>query len=155
MPRVTWYTWLEQGRQVDASRSFLDALARALLLDVAQHEHLLLLAAPGSEIPAWCASSRSPTMTVRHGWRCRALPPDDWHRRRRCAASVYCVEGWRVPLDREGRALCVGCGQWWASSSSRRCSRRWTPGRRRRRGQGQRHRGRPAGRARSRRFSHK
>jgi transcriptional regulator with XRE-family HTH domain len=43
---VTWYTWLEQGRPINASRSVLDALARTLLLDDAQHAHLLALAAP-------------------------------------------------------------------------------------------------------------
>ncbi len=42
---VTWYTWLEQGRDVNPSRSVLDALARALLLDDAEHAHLLVLAA--------------------------------------------------------------------------------------------------------------
>jgi transcriptional regulator with XRE-family HTH domain len=41
---VTWYTWLEQGRAVNPSRSVLDAVARALLLDDAQHAHLLTLA---------------------------------------------------------------------------------------------------------------
>jgi hypothetical protein len=43
---VTWYTWLEQGRPINASRSVLDALARTLLLDDAEHAHLLALAAP-------------------------------------------------------------------------------------------------------------
>jgi transcriptional regulator with XRE-family HTH domain len=42
---VTWYTWLEQGRPINASRAVLDALARTLLLDDAQHDHLLALAA--------------------------------------------------------------------------------------------------------------
>ena len=41
---VTWYTWLEQGRAVNPSRSVLDSVARALLLDEAQHAHLLTLA---------------------------------------------------------------------------------------------------------------
>lgn len=50
---VTWYTWLEQGRDVNPSRSVLDALARALLLDDAEHAHLLVLAddAPGPSAP--------------------------------------------------------------------------------------------------------
>jgi transcriptional regulator with XRE-family HTH domain len=43
---VTWYTWLEQGRPINVSRAVLDALARTLLLDEAQHEHLIALAAP-------------------------------------------------------------------------------------------------------------
>ena len=44
---VTWYTWLEQGRPINPSRSVLDALARALLLDDAEHAHLLVLADEG------------------------------------------------------------------------------------------------------------
>ena len=41
---VTWYTWLEQGRAEHPSRAVLDAVARALLLDDAEHAHLLTLA---------------------------------------------------------------------------------------------------------------
>ena len=48
---VTWYTWLEQGRNISASEQVVDALARALLLDPDQHRHLRSLAglatAPG------------------------------------------------------------------------------------------------------------
>jgi transcriptional regulator with XRE-family HTH domain len=41
---VTWYTWLEQGRNISASEQVIDALARALLLDPDQHRHLRGLA---------------------------------------------------------------------------------------------------------------
>ncbi|MGV9678205.1 helix-turn-helix transcriptional regulator [Nocardia sp. NPDC003482] len=41
---LTWYTWLEQGRDVMASRQVIDALARALRLDPVQHRHLRGLA---------------------------------------------------------------------------------------------------------------
>jgi transcriptional regulator with XRE-family HTH domain len=41
---VTWYTWLEQGRDIVASAQVIDALARALLLDADQHRHLRALA---------------------------------------------------------------------------------------------------------------
>jgi transcriptional regulator with XRE-family HTH domain len=37
---ATWYTWLEQGRDITASAQVLDALARALRLDPDQHRHL-------------------------------------------------------------------------------------------------------------------
>ncbi len=37
---VTWYTWLEQGRDIAASPQVVDALARALLLDPDQRRHL-------------------------------------------------------------------------------------------------------------------
>jgi transcriptional regulator with XRE-family HTH domain len=45
---LTWYTWLEQGRRINASRDVLRAIGRALRLDDAGQEHLLSLAEPGS-----------------------------------------------------------------------------------------------------------
>ena len=41
---VTWYTWLEQGRPINASGQVLAAVARTLLLDGAEREHLFRLA---------------------------------------------------------------------------------------------------------------
>ena len=41
---VTWYTWLEQGRQINASAQVLDAVAGTLRLDRAEREHLYRLA---------------------------------------------------------------------------------------------------------------
>jgi len=41
---VTWYTWLEQGRQINASPQVLDAVARTLRLDQAERWHLYRLA---------------------------------------------------------------------------------------------------------------
>ncbi|NMH75750.1 helix-turn-helix domain-containing protein [Pseudonocardia xinjiangensis] len=41
---VTWYTWLEQGRQIKPSRQVLDALARTLRLSPAEHGYILSLA---------------------------------------------------------------------------------------------------------------
>lgn len=41
---VTWYTWLEQGRPINASTQVLDAVARTLRLDGAEREHLYRLA---------------------------------------------------------------------------------------------------------------
>jgi transcriptional regulator with XRE-family HTH domain len=40
---VTWYTWLEQGRPINASVQVLDAVARTLQLDQAEREHLYRL----------------------------------------------------------------------------------------------------------------
>jgi transcriptional regulator with XRE-family HTH domain len=37
---ITWYTWLEQGRPINPSGQVVDAVARALLLDSHEHEHL-------------------------------------------------------------------------------------------------------------------
>jgi len=41
---VTWYTWLEQGRRINASTQVLDAVARTLRLDTAERWHLYRLA---------------------------------------------------------------------------------------------------------------
>ena len=41
---VTWYTWLEQGREINASTQVLDALARTLRLDRAERWHMYVLA---------------------------------------------------------------------------------------------------------------
>ncbi|MFD4996589.1 helix-turn-helix transcriptional regulator [Streptomyces buecherae] len=62
---VTWYTWLEQGRDIHVSAQVLDAIARALLLDPNEREHLFTLAgvadpAPGTE----CATVSDPIRTL-------------------------------------------------------------------------------------------
>jgi MmyB-like transcription regulator ligand binding domain/Helix-turn-helix domain len=50
---ITWYTWLEQGRDISTSTQVIDALARALLLTGDQHRHLRELAdLPPPEPPA-------------------------------------------------------------------------------------------------------
>jgi hypothetical protein len=41
---VTWYTWLEQGRPINASVQVLGAVAQTLKLDQAEREHLYRLA---------------------------------------------------------------------------------------------------------------
>jgi transcriptional regulator with XRE-family HTH domain len=43
---VTWYTWLEQGRPVQASPLVLNRLADVFQLDIAQREYLFALATP-------------------------------------------------------------------------------------------------------------
>jgi transcriptional regulator with XRE-family HTH domain len=43
---VTWYTWLEQGRRINASNDVLRSIGRALRLDEAGQEHLVMLARP-------------------------------------------------------------------------------------------------------------
>ncbi len=40
---VTWYTWLEQGRDINPSKQVLDAVARALRLSPSEHEYVLAL----------------------------------------------------------------------------------------------------------------
>src|SRR5271170_6217073 len=41
---TTWYTWLEQGRDVKPSSEVLGALGKALKLDAAEKRHLFILA---------------------------------------------------------------------------------------------------------------
>jgi transcriptional regulator with XRE-family HTH domain len=41
---VTWYTWLEQGRDINASEQVLAAISRTLRLDPHEHAHLFTLA---------------------------------------------------------------------------------------------------------------
>ncbi|NIH77557.1 helix-turn-helix transcriptional regulator [Amycolatopsis viridis] len=41
---VTWYTWLEQGRDIHASEQVLNAIARTLRLDPYERSHLYTLA---------------------------------------------------------------------------------------------------------------
>ena len=63
---VTWYTWLEQGRPIKASAQVLTAVARTLLLDPAEREHLFRLA----DIPD-AASAAGPG-----GAGCEQVPPE-------------------------------------------------------------------------------
>lgn len=49
---VTWYTWLEQSRDIQVSVQVLDALARTLLLDPSERAHLFQLAAATDPTPA-------------------------------------------------------------------------------------------------------
>src|SRR6478736_6555626 len=41
---VTWYTWLEQGRDINVSTQVLDAIATALRFDRQERSHLFRLA---------------------------------------------------------------------------------------------------------------
>lgn len=41
---ITWYTWLEQGRDINPSRQVLDALAATMRLTPAEHDYVLALA---------------------------------------------------------------------------------------------------------------
>ncbi len=54
---VTWYTWLEQGRDINVSEQVLEAIARTLMLDRDERAHLLSLAgAVDQQIAAECAA---------------------------------------------------------------------------------------------------
>jgi transcriptional regulator with XRE-family HTH domain len=54
---VTWYTWLEQGRDIKVSDQVLEAIARALLLDRDERAHLFTLAGSvDQDVGRECAS---------------------------------------------------------------------------------------------------
>jgi transcriptional regulator with XRE-family HTH domain len=58
---VTWYTWLEQGRPINASTQVLDAIARTLKLDAVERAHLFRLAdVPGADPPESCVECPLP-----------------------------------------------------------------------------------------------
>jgi transcription regulator MmyB-like protein/helix-turn-helix protein len=59
---VTWYTWLEQGRDIKVSERVLDAVARTLDLDAAERDHLFVLANRTGPEPASSATSLPSTV---------------------------------------------------------------------------------------------
>ncbi len=48
---VTWYTWMEQARDIQASVQVLDSVARALMLDRGERSHLFALANVADPMP--------------------------------------------------------------------------------------------------------
>jgi transcriptional regulator with XRE-family HTH domain len=76
---ITWYTWLEQARDVNPSRQVLDALARTLQLSEPEHVYLLSLAGyasassaapaePEHLVPLLDALVDSPAFTLTPNW---------------------------------------------------------------------------------------
>jgi transcriptional regulator with XRE-family HTH domain len=61
---ATWYTWLEQGRDVRASLDVFEAISRALRLTPAERMHLVLLGR-GEEAPPCSAPAERVSPTVR------------------------------------------------------------------------------------------
>jgi transcriptional regulator with XRE-family HTH domain len=64
---VTWYTWLEQGRDINVSTQVVDAIARTLKLDRYEWAHLSTLAgiATGPQ-PQQCAALPAAVRKVMH-----------------------------------------------------------------------------------------
>ena len=60
---ITWYTWLEQGRRINASHDVLSAIGRALRLDDAGQDHLIALTEPGTAVME--APAEAPNALVR------------------------------------------------------------------------------------------
>ncbi|MEU9172711.1 helix-turn-helix transcriptional regulator [Streptomyces sp. NPDC048420] len=61
---VTWYTWLEQARDIQVSVQVLDALARTLLLDPVERAHLFQLAGAVDPTPATTCPSITPGLRL-------------------------------------------------------------------------------------------
>ncbi|WP_405555918.1 helix-turn-helix transcriptional regulator [Streptomyces sp. NBC_01171] len=59
---VTWYTWLEQARNIQVSVQVLDALARSLMLDPSERAHLFQLAGAADPTPAAICPSITPAL---------------------------------------------------------------------------------------------
>ncbi|MCI3239843.1 helix-turn-helix transcriptional regulator [Streptomyces spinosisporus] len=57
---VTWYTWLEQARDIQVSVQVLDSLARTLFLDPSERAHLFQLAGQVDPTPATICPSITP-----------------------------------------------------------------------------------------------
>ncbi|MCS0638197.1 helix-turn-helix domain-containing protein [Streptomyces sp. LP05-1] len=123
---VTWYTWIEQARDIQVSPEVLDALARALLLDASERAHLFALAgatdpAPGGPcptvtpalrrlldqlepVPACVQSSRYDILAYNRAYArllcdLDAIPPED----RNCVWLAFTNQEWRAAVvDLEG-----------------------------------------------------
>jgi hypothetical protein len=59
---VTWYTWLEQGRDIQVSDQVLAAVSRALLLDPNERSHLYTLAGAADPVPSTDCPSVTPVV---------------------------------------------------------------------------------------------
>jgi transcriptional regulator with XRE-family HTH domain len=99
---LTWYTWLEQGRDIRVSPQILVAIARALQLEPAERSHLFRLAghAPPALEPATAISPR--LQRVLDAW--DPFPAHVTGRRRDVLAwnrASEAINGWsRLPDDR-------------------------------------------------------
>ncbi|MFJ3493067.1 helix-turn-helix transcriptional regulator [Streptomyces sp. NPDC086091] len=128
---VTWYTWIEQARDIQVSVQVLDALARTLLLDASERAHLFQLAgaadpSPASSctgitdalratlmqldpLPACIQNSRYDILAYNRTYArllcdLDAIPPED----RNCMLLVHTDPGWRssiVHLDETTRLM--------------------------------------------------
>jgi transcriptional regulator with XRE-family HTH domain len=56
---VTWYTWLEQGRDIKASDQVLEAISRTLMLDRDERAHLFTLAGAPNTLTALAGDAAS------------------------------------------------------------------------------------------------
>ncbi|MEA9391504.1 helix-turn-helix transcriptional regulator [Acerihabitans sp. TG2] len=121
---VTWYTWLEQGRQVNASTKTLAAIAMALQCNEAETQHVFSLAGHSASVqtaarvcqkvsahaqimlnalnpfPAMVQTSRFDILGYNQAWRrlinidIQAIPEHD----RNCILLAFTHSGWRSSM---------------------------------------------------------
>ena len=89
---VTWYTWLEQGRDIRPSRQVVEALARTLRLSPAEHEYVLRLSGNGGTRPDG-AHDAMPEHLQRL---LDALGPSPAY----AITSTWSIVGWNQPYER-------------------------------------------------------
>jgi transcriptional regulator with XRE-family HTH domain len=87
----TWYTWLEQGRDIRPSRQVLDALARTLRLSPAEHEYALRLGGHGAAPAPGGAAMPDHVQRLLH-----ALSPSPAY----VITASWAVVGWNAAYER-------------------------------------------------------
>jgi transcriptional regulator with XRE-family HTH domain len=124
---VTWYTWLEQGRDVRASQSVLDCLADALHMNAAERAHLMLLGRGEEDVAPRTRSEEldpavrrlienvgdSPACIIGRRWDYLA-----WNR----AFSAICCDPMKYPEDRRNQLWSI-----FADPTRRRRAVDWEP----------------------------
>ncbi|MFF7184159.1 helix-turn-helix domain-containing protein [Streptomyces sp. NPDC008222] len=117
---VTWYTWLEQARDIQVSVQVLDALARALLLDVSERAHLFNLAgaidpAPGAHCPSVTEAQRALLEQLEPIPACIQNSRYDILAHNRTYGLLLCDLDAIAPADRNCMVLCYTNPDWQAS----------------------------------------
>ncbi|MCF1506871.1 helix-turn-helix domain-containing protein [Streptomyces glomeratus] len=117
---VTWYTWLEQARDIQVSVQVLDALARALLLDGSERAHLFNLAgavdpAPGAHCPSVTEAQRALLEQLEPIPACIQNSRYDILAYNRTYGLLLCDLDAVPPADRNCMLLCYTNPDWQAS----------------------------------------
>nr|WP_107309189.1 helix-turn-helix transcriptional regulator [Streptomyces sp. TP-A0356] len=117
---VTWYTWLEQARDIQVSVQVLDALARTLLLDASERAHLFNLAgavdpAPGAHCPSVTDAQRILLEQLEPLPACISNSRYDILAYNRTYGLLLCDLDAIAPVDRNCMVLCYTNPDWQAA----------------------------------------
>ncbi|MFG3058799.1 helix-turn-helix transcriptional regulator [Streptomyces sp. NPDC048231] len=118
---VTWYTWLEQARDIQVSVQVLDALARTLLLDASERAHLFNLAgavdpAPGSHCSSVTDAQRIVLDQLEPLPACITNSRYDILAYNRTYGLLMCDLDAVPPMDRNCMVLCYTNPDWQAAT---------------------------------------